>query len=113
MSYNPRDLSLYGTCDSCSAQGAVLAFDNGETSEHFCPRCIRQTALYNAAFKQLELLLEQAVRAWMISWEGERRAWMSDLDSHFTNIGADLQAKISAEDAAAEDVRPVTLNAAD
>lgn len=66
-----HSLALYGTCDGCGAEEAVLIFDNGQVSEHHCPTCSKQKALYSAASDQMKLLVVQAARAWLSIWGKE------------------------------------------
>lgn len=106
----PRDLSITGPCEMCGAPDGVLIFDNGYVAERQCPRCARSSALYDAAYEQLDLLIQQAVTAWLSIWEGERL--VLDLEAQFPHIGARL-GKWVEERHTPEDVQPVTLNAAD
>lgn len=66
--YDPRNLALHAPCDMCGAPEGVLIFDNGHVSEHQCRECARRHAVYTAAYDNLELLIRQAVKAWLPQW---------------------------------------------
>lgn len=107
MSGKVRDLSLTGECEMCGAPNGVLIYDNGYVSDHHCPTCARKSALYDAAYAQLDLLIEQAVKAWLTIWEDERL--VLDLEAQFSHIGVKMAENLGITRRLAEDVQPVPL----
>lgn len=85
---------LYGDCNHCGAPGAVLYYLVPTISEYLCADCARDEALAVAAHSQLELLVEQSVRAWRHIWPGES---LQGLSSRLNQIGSTLEEKLEQE----------------
>lgn len=77
----------------CGAPNAVLIFDNGHVSDHQCRACAHRHSLYTAAYENLELLIRQAVKAWLPIW-GDLPG-VIDLGEQLNQIGHKLHDELT------------------
>lgn len=80
---------LTAPCDSCGASDGLLIHTYGNCAEHYCKRCAQRNALYTAAYDNLELLVRQAVAAWLPVW-GDLPG-VIDLHEQLGQIGGKLE----------------------
>jgi len=59
---------LTGECDGCGSKDGVLIGTGKGGTDYHCAKCIQDLALYDAAEQHMELLLGEALRAWVIAW---------------------------------------------
>jgi len=88
--------SIIGKCDGCNVPNGVLSMNDGEP-EYFCPKCMKHTALHYAAFDHLELLLEQAALAWLLTWEDGKYSSKINLREQMNRVGAQLEERFGGK----------------